>query len=38
MCDHINGENILKERRLIKVVFYLEGTYTFNHEITNYIY
>ena len=23
MCDHINGKDILKERRLIKVVFYL---------------
>ena len=35
MCDHINGKNILKERRLIKVVFYLEGTCTFNHEFTS---
>ena len=35
MCDHINGKNILIERRLIKVVFYLEGTCTFNHEFTS---
>ena len=35
MCDHINGKNILKERGLIKVVFYLEGTCTFNHEFTS---
>ena len=35
MCDHINGKNILKKRRLIKVVFYLEVTCTFNHEFTS---